>query len=160
MTNIIPEMPDEYLRVYNAIKNAEGSITKENILLQIGQDESYTRKFHEIVYSLAVDYKIPIGSSSKAEIKGYFLIRTEKQLNEALKSLRSRVDKIKARENSILKSFGKQGDTFDTDDFKKLEESLNGDEFKKLEEDLNSDEFKEIEASLKFTHDERTMNDE
>lgn len=148
MTNIIPDMPDEYLKVYNAIKNAEGSITKDKLLLQIGQDESYTRKFHEIVYSLAVDYNIPIGSSSKSEIKGYFLIRNDRQLNEALKSLRSRVDKIKARERSILKSFGKQGDIFDTDDFKELEESLNDDEFKKMEDDL------------KFMHDERTMNDE
>lgn len=33
------ELPQDHLRVYDAIANAEGSITADKLLLQIGQEE-------------------------------------------------------------------------------------------------------------------------
>lgn len=62
---------------------------------------------HEIIHSLVVDYKAPIGSSSKAGIAGYFIMRTPKQHLEAAKSLSSRVDNINKRAAAIKKSYSK-----------------------------------------------------
>lgn len=97
----LKDLPREYYAVYNAIANAGTSITKDQLLIQLGQEAAYTRKLQEIVHSLIVDYDIPIGSSSKQHIKGYFIIENDVQRQEALRSLQSRVSKINNRINAI-----------------------------------------------------------
>lgn len=100
--NIEKTIPEEYLAVYNVIANAEGSITKDEILLQLGQDEKYTRKLHTIIRALVVDYRLPIGSSSKKEIKGYFIFKTGGQGRDALRSLISRRDDVNKRISVVM----------------------------------------------------------
>lgn len=104
-------IPASYLDVYNAIKNAEGSITREKIALQLGKadDKNFLRTLSEIINSLIVDYGKPIGSSSKEATKGYFIIDSREKGLEAVNSLRSRALKITERELELLKILRDRG---------------------------------------------------
>lgn len=161
-------LPQEYLNVYDTIANADGSITAEKILLQLGKEQSYKRQLHRIIHNLVVEHGVPIGSSSKEGISGYFIMQTPQQHLEAVKSLSSRVDKINKRAAAIKKSFSKlsgqnltnasidevraaiqqaadEEDPFNTQEVKEFEEDFKNTDFDEL---MDDDTFKRLEKEL------------
>lgn len=97
----IGDMPSEYLAIYNVIYNAQAPITREKILLYLAKDKSYERRFNEIINKMIVDYGLPIGSSSREGYRGYYVVTNKEELNIAVQSLKSRINRISERKEAL-----------------------------------------------------------
>ena len=64
------------------------------------------RDFRDVVADLVVKYGVTIGSNST---RGYFLVKTEKDLSDALNDLKSREIAARTRARELFKSFYKDG---------------------------------------------------
>lgn len=99
---MIEKLPDEHQAVYNVIaSNKEKYITKNMILVRLGKGQSYKRKLEQIIYDLIVKYNCPIGSSSAAPTKGFFIISDKHDLHIAKRDLTSRTFTINKRVEAL-----------------------------------------------------------
>ena len=95
-------LPEEHQAVYNVIaSNKEKYITKNMILVRLGKGQSYKRKLEQIIYDLVVKYCCPIGSSSAAPTKGFFIISNKHELHIAKRDLTSRAFTINKRVEAL-----------------------------------------------------------
>lgn len=95
-------LPKEHQAVYNVItSNKEKYITKNMILVKLGKGQSYKRKLEQIIYDLVVKYSCPIGSSSAAPTKGFFIISNKHELHIAKRDLTSRAFTINKRVEAL-----------------------------------------------------------
>src|SRR5699024_2753394 len=95
-------LPEEHQAVYNVIaSNKEKYITKNMILVRLGKGQSYKRKLEQIIYDLVVKYCCPIGSSSAAPTKGFFIISNKHELHIAKRDLTSRAITINKRVEAL-----------------------------------------------------------
>lgn len=96
------DMPAEYYDVLNCIINAPDKyITRGKILMQLGKEQSYTRKLVDIIHGLIVDYDCPIGASAVKGKLGYFIIKSKEDKALAVKTLTSRISGIKKRADKL-----------------------------------------------------------
>ena len=96
------KLPEEHQAVYNVISsNKEKYITKNMILVKLGKGQSYKRKLEQIIYDLVVKYSCPIGSSSAASTKGFFIISNEHDMYIAKRDLTSRTFTINKRVEAL-----------------------------------------------------------
>lgn len=99
MTN---EIPQEHQAVYDVIASSkEKYITKNMILVKLGKGQSYRRKLEQMIYDLVVDYNMPIGSSSAASTKGFFIIANKQDLHIAKRDISSRTHSMNIRYNAL-----------------------------------------------------------
>ena len=99
MTN---EVPQEHQAVYDVIASSkEKYITKNMILVKLGKGQGYRRKLEQIIYDLVVDYNMPIGSSSAASTKGFFIITDKHDLHIAKRDISSRTHSMNMRYNAL-----------------------------------------------------------
>lgn len=96
------KLPEEYQAVYNVIaSNKEKYITKNMILVRLGKGQSYKRKLEQIIYDLVVKYKSPIGSSSAAPTKGFFIISNKNDMYIAKRDISSRTSSMNLRYEAL-----------------------------------------------------------
>ncbi|NKI79230.1 pathogenicity island protein [Staphylococcus aureus] len=88
-------LPTEHLQVFNVIKNASNKyITKTKILNQLGYEynSSNERWLRRVINSLVYDYGYPIGCSYKPSERGYYIITTEQEKQQAMRSIKKLAD--------------------------------------------------------------------
>ena len=96
------KLPEEYQAVYNVISsNKEKYITKNMILVRLGKGQSYKRKLEQIIYDLVVKYCCPIGSSSAAPTKGFFIISNKNDMYIAKRDISSRTYSMNLRYEAL-----------------------------------------------------------
>nr|WP_101766739.1 pathogenicity island protein [Staphylococcus aureus] len=88
-------LPTEHLQVFNVIKNTSNKyITKTKILNQLGYEynSSNERWLRRVINSLVYDYGYPIGCSYKPSERGYYIITTEQEKKQAMRSIKKLAD--------------------------------------------------------------------
>lgn len=88
-------LPTEHLQVFNVIKNTSNKyITKTKILNQLGYEynSSNERWLRRVINSLVYDYGYPIGCSYKPSERGYYIITTEQEKQQAMRSIKKLAD--------------------------------------------------------------------
>lgn len=104
--NRVQKLPDEHRQVVNVIINAPNKhITKEKILNQLGYDTNSTneRWVRRIIRDLSTNYGYPIGYSYSPKQKGYFLITTQEEKEQAINSLNNLI-RGSVRRRDVIKS--------------------------------------------------------
>ena len=95
-------LPSEHWEVWQTIANSKEKYnTKNTILAKLRKDTSYTRRLHTIIHELVAVYIMPLGSSSRKESKGYFVIRDKHDLYLAKRNLQSRKLTINKRYEAL-----------------------------------------------------------
>jgi hypothetical protein len=98
------KLPAEHQAVLDAIKNSEHKyVTKNMILAQLNKPESYRRNVEQIISDLVVKYGQPVGASSAAETKGYFIIKNKHDLHVAKRDISSRTYSMNLRYKALQK---------------------------------------------------------
>ncbi|WRM68765.1 pathogenicity island protein [Staphylococcus aureus] len=88
-------LPTEHLQVFNVIKNTSNKyITKTKILNQLGYEynSSNERWLRRVINSLVYDYGYPIGCSYKPSERGYYIIMTEQEKQQAMRNIKKLAD--------------------------------------------------------------------
>ncbi|AST60465.1 pathogenicity island protein [Staphylococcus lugdunensis] len=88
-------LPDEHRQVLNVIRNTSKKyITKTKILNQLGYEynSSNERWLRKVINSLVYDYAYPIGCSYKRNERGYYIITTEQEKQQAMVSIKKLAD--------------------------------------------------------------------
>ncbi|EGQ2823730.1 pathogenicity island protein [Staphylococcus pseudintermedius] len=86
----VQELPDEHRLVLNVIINAPNKyITKEKMLNQLGYEKtsSNERWIRRIISELSTIYAYPIGCNYSSDRRGYYMITTQEEKAQAIKSL-------------------------------------------------------------------------
>ena len=87
--------PTEHLQVFNVIKNTSNKyITKTKILNQLGYEvnKANNRWLTQVITSLIINYHYPIGYSYKKDTRGYYIIKTQADKIEAIKSIKGLIE--------------------------------------------------------------------
>jgi len=96
------KLPAEHQAVFDVIRNSEHKyVTKNMIMAQLNKPESYRRNVEQIISDLVVKYGQPVGASSAAETKGYFIISDKHDLHIAKRDLTSRTFTINKRVEAL-----------------------------------------------------------
>lgn len=93
-TKQVAQPPTEYLRVYDIIHNSnEKYVTKTKILNQLGYtlNKANDRWLTQVITSLIINYQYPVGYSYKKEARGYYIIRSEEDKQQAIYSVKRQV---------------------------------------------------------------------
>ncbi|HDG9559509.1 TPA: pathogenicity island protein [Staphylococcus aureus] len=88
-------LPTEHLQVFNVIKNTSNKyITKTKILNQLGYEvnKANNRWLTQVITSLIINYHYPIGYSYKKDTRGYYIIKTQADKIEAIKSIKGLIE--------------------------------------------------------------------
>ncbi|EHJ08880.1 mobile element-associated protein [Staphylococcus simiae CCM 7213 = CCUG 51256] len=88
-------VPTEYLRVYDTIQNSkEKYVTKSKILNLLGYEynSSNERWLRNTISKLIDDYGYPIGCSYKKHERGYYIITTEQEKQQAMQNIKKLAD--------------------------------------------------------------------
>ncbi len=93
-TKQVAQPPTEYLRVYDIIHNSnEKYVTKTKILNQLGYtlNKVNDRWLTQVITSLIINYQYPIGYSYKKDARGYYIIRSKEDKQQAIYSVKRQV---------------------------------------------------------------------
>ena len=94
------EIPVRLHKVLDAIRNHdEKCITREKLRDLSGLPN--LRTVNDCINELVVDYGVPIGSSRKKDMRGYYLIENEVEQAEAEHTMQSLIEGHKARLKAI-----------------------------------------------------------
>lgn len=88
-------LPDDHLQVLNVIRNASNKyITKEKVLNQLGYEINSTneRWIRSVISQLIERYGYPIGCSYKKYERGYYIITTNEEKQDAMQSVKRLAD--------------------------------------------------------------------
>ncbi|WP_440870344.1 pathogenicity island protein [Staphylococcus shinii] len=88
-------LPDDHLQVLNVIRNASNKyITKEKVLNQLGYEINSTneRWIRSVISHLIERYGYPIGCSYKRRERGYYIITTDEEKQDAMQSVKRLAD--------------------------------------------------------------------
>lgn len=88
-------LPNEHRQVLNVIRNTSNKyITKTKLLNQLGYEynSSNERWLRRVINSLVYDYGYPIGCSYKPSERGYYIIMTEQEKQQAMRSIKKLAD--------------------------------------------------------------------
>ena len=89
------KVPNEYLRIFDTIQNSTDKyITKSKILNLIGYEynSSNERWLRNAISKLIDDYSYPIGCSYKKHERGYYIITTDEEKQQAMESIKRLAD--------------------------------------------------------------------
>ncbi|WP_251517738.1 MULTISPECIES: pathogenicity island protein [Staphylococcus] len=89
------EVPTRYLQVYNIIDNTPDTyITNKKIINILGLEYNANteRWLRQVINELVELYRYPIGCSYKKYARGYYIIRTPEQKEEAMRSIRVQIN--------------------------------------------------------------------
>ncbi|RAI81277.1 hypothetical protein BFS35_006835 [Macrococcoides goetzii] len=88
--------------IVNVIFNSKQDvISSSEILEQLGKDKSYHRTLQQLISELVTFYRLPIGSTSVGGKMGYFYCRNKQQFRIAKRSIKSRIDVLQTRYESL-----------------------------------------------------------
>lgn len=88
-------LPTEHLQVFNVINNTSNKyITKTKLLNQLGYEvnKANNRWLTQVITSLIINYHYPIGYSYKKDARGYYIIKTQADKIEAIKSIKGLIE--------------------------------------------------------------------
>ena len=90
----VAQPPTEYLRIYDIIQNSnEKYVTKTKILNQLGYtlNKVNDRWLTQVITSLIINYQYPVGYSYKKDARGYYIIRSKEDKQQAIYSVKRQV---------------------------------------------------------------------
>lgn len=88
-------LPNEHRQVLNVIRNTSNKyITKTKLLNQLGYEvnKANNRWLTQVITSLIINYHYPIGYSYKKDTRGYYIIKTQADKIEAIKSIKGLIE--------------------------------------------------------------------
>ncbi|MBV5158146.1 pathogenicity island protein [Staphylococcus epidermidis] len=90
----VQKAPRDFVRVYDIINNSkEKYVTKTKILNQLGYDvnKANDRWLTQVITSLIINYQYPVGYSYKKDARGYYIIKSEEDKQQAIYSVKRQV---------------------------------------------------------------------
>lgn len=99
-------LPELHSRVLAAIPlGRANAIPTTHLMDKLAINRDMKRQVHAVIESLVMDYGQPIGTSSKSETKGIYVIQDEDDLKLAMHTLNSRAQQILNRHRKLIENF-------------------------------------------------------